>query len=50
MMNYCNGVWGFINYTLFNPRNINKCGIRCSYKKCKNKKFLDTDVVTIHLL
>jgi len=26
------------------------CGIICSYKMCKNKKFLDLDVITMHLL
>jgi len=49
-MDYCNEIEGFINYTLSNPRNINGDGIRCSCKRCKNKKFLDTDVVTMHLL
>jgi hypothetical protein len=32
-MGYCNMVEGFMNYTLFNPRNISRSGIRCSYKK-----------------
>jgi hypothetical protein len=49
-MDYCNGVQGFINYALHNPRNINEDGIRCPCKRCKNKKFLDLDVVTMHLL
>jgi hypothetical protein len=49
-MNYCNGVEDFINYALSNLRNINGDNIRCSYKKCKNKNFLDPDVVTMHLL
>ena len=40
-MNYCNGVQGFINYTISNPRNINGDGIRCPCKRCKNKIFLD---------
>ena len=43
-------VQGFINYILFNPRNISGGGIRCSCKRCKNKKFLDSDCVTMHLL
>ena len=47
---YCNGVQGFINYALSNPRNISGDNIRCSYKSCKNKKFIDPDVVTMHLL
>ena len=49
-MDYCNGVEGFINYALSNPRNINGCNIRCSCKRCKYKKFLDPDVVMMYLL
>ena len=49
-MNYCNGVQCFINYTLSNLRNINGNGIKCPCKMCKNKKFLDPDVVTMHIL
>jgi hypothetical protein len=49
-MNYCNGVEGFINYTLFNPINFSGDGIRCPCKRCKNKKFMDLDVVMMHLL
>ena len=37
MMDYCNGVRGFINYALSNPRNITGGGIRCPCKRCKNK-------------
>jgi hypothetical protein len=47
---YCNGVHGFINYALSNPRNISRGGIRCPCKKCKNKKFIDPDIVTMHFL
>ena len=50
MMNYYNWVQGFINYAMSNPRNINGCGIKYPCKRCKNKKFLDLDVVRIHLL
>jgi len=50
MMNYCKGVQGFINYALSNSRNISGGGIRCPYKRCKNKKFFDPDVATMHLL
>ena len=50
VMNYCKGVQGFINYALSNPRNISGGGIRCPYKRCKNKKFFDPDVATMHLL
>jgi hypothetical protein len=49
-MEYCNGVKGFINYTLSNPINISGGGIICPYKRCKNKKFLDLDVVMMNLL
>ena len=49
-MEYCNGVKGFINYTLSNPINISGGGIICPYKRCKNKKFLDLDVVMVNLL
>jgi hypothetical protein len=49
-MNYCNGVKGFINYVLSNPRNISGGVIRCSCKSCKNKKLFDLNVVTMHLL
>jgi len=50
MDDYCKGVQGFINYTTSNPSNISGDGIRCPCKRCKNKKFLDLDVVTMHLL
>jgi hypothetical protein len=50
MMDYCNGVQGFINYAPSNPRNISGWGIRCPCKRCKNKKFLNPDVVTMHVL
>ena len=49
-MNYCNRVQGFINYAISNPINISGGGIRCLCKRYKNKKFLDPNVVTIHLL
>jgi len=49
-MDYNSEVQGFINYIISNPRNINRDSIRCPYKRCKNKKFLDSDVVTMHLL
>ena len=50
MMDYCNGVQGFINYVISNLRNINGGSIRCPCKRCKNKKFIDPDVVMMHLL
>ena len=40
-MDYCNGVKGFINYTLFNSINISGGGIRYPCKRCKNTKFCD---------
>ena len=49
-MDYCNEVHNFINYTLSNSRNISGGGIKCPCRRCKNKKFLDPNVVTIHLL
>jgi len=48
-MNYCNEIEGFINYALFKMKNINGGGIRCSCKMCKNKKFIDLNVVMRHL-
>jgi hypothetical protein len=50
MMNYCNDVEGLINYALSNPKNISEGNIRCPCKSCKNKKFLNPDVITMHLL
>jgi hypothetical protein len=47
-MNYFNRVKGFINYALY--KYISGNGIRYPCKRCKNKNFLDLDVVTMHLL
>jgi len=49
-MDYCNGVQIFINFATSILRNFTDGGIRCPCRKCKNKKFLHQDVVTIHLL
>jgi len=49
-MDYCNGVKGFINYSPSNLKNISGCDIKCSYKRCKNKNFIDLNVLTMHLL
>jgi hypothetical protein len=49
-IDYYNRVESFINYALSNMRNISGGSIRCLFKRCKNKKFLDLDVVTMHLL
>jgi hypothetical protein len=48
--NYFNGVKSFIKYSLSNQKNISGCGIRCPYKICKNRKFLDPEVFTMYLL
>jgi hypothetical protein len=33
MINYCNEVQGFVNYTIFNPRNTSGDSIICLYKR-----------------
>ena len=50
MTDYCNGVKDFINYALSNIKNINGDGIRCLYKRYKNKKNFNPNVITMHLL
>ena len=50
MMNYCNEIEGFINYAISNMKNINGGGIRCPCKMCKNKKFINLNVIMRHLL
>ena len=49
-MDYCNWVQSFNNFTTSISRNFNGGGIRCPCRRCKNKKFLHQDVVTMHLL
>jgi hypothetical protein len=49
-MNYCNEVQSFINFTTSIPRNISGGSFRCPFMRCKNKKFIHQDVVTMHLL
>jgi len=49
-MDYCNGVQGFINFATSIPRNFTGGGIRCPCRKCQNKKYLNPDVVMMHLL
>jgi len=39
-----------ITHYLTNPRNISEGGIGSPCKRCKNKKHLDPDFVTMHLL
>jgi len=48
-MDYCNGVLGFINFATSIPINFSGGGIRCLYRKCKNKMFLHPGAVTMHL-
>jgi hypothetical protein len=50
MMDYCNGVQGFINFATSIPKKFSVGSIRCLCRKCKNKKFLHSDVVMMHLL
>jgi hypothetical protein len=45
-----NEVQGFINFTTSIPRNFSGDDIRCLCRKCKNKKYLHADIITIHLL
>jgi len=49
-MDYCNEFQGFINFSTFIPRNFSGGGIKYPYRKCKNKKFLHPNIVTMHLL
>jgi hypothetical protein len=49
-MNYCNRIESFINYALSNLKNISGDDIRCPCKRYKNKKFLNPNVVKMHLL
>jgi len=49
-MDYCNGVQGFINFATSIPKKFTGCSIRCSCRKCQNKKYLHPDVVMMHLL
>jgi hypothetical protein len=48
-MDYCNGVQGFINFATSILRNFSGGSIRCPRRKCKNKKYMHPDVVTMHL-
>jgi len=50
MMNYYNEVQGFINFATSILRNFSGGGIRCPCRKCKNKKYLHPNIVTMHLL
>ena len=50
MMDYYNRIQSFINFATSISRNFSGDGIKCPYRRCKNKKFLHPDVVTMHLL
>jgi len=50
MMDYCNEIQSFINFTTSILRNISGDCFRCLCMRCKNKKFIHQDVVTMHLL
>jgi hypothetical protein len=47
---YSRRVEGFIDFSVSNMKNISEGKIKCLYVKCKNKKFLQSDVVMMHLL
>ena len=49
-MDYYNRVQSFINFTTSISRNFSGDGIKCPYRRCKNKKFLHPDVVMMYLL
>jgi hypothetical protein len=49
-MDYCNEVESFTKYTLSNPKIISGGGIRYLCKSCKNKKFINLNVITMYLL
>jgi len=49
-MDYCNRVQGLINFATSILRNFSRGGVRCQCRKCKNKKYLHPDVVTMHIL
>jgi hypothetical protein len=40
MKDYFRGVEGFTSFALSNLKNISGGGIRCSYVKYKNKRFI----------
>jgi hypothetical protein len=50
IMDYCNEIAGFINYALFNSKKYINGGGICPYKRGKNKKKIDPDIVMMHLL
>jgi hypothetical protein len=49
-VDYCKGVQGFINFAISIPRHFSGGGIRYPCRKCKNKKCMHPDVITMHLL
>ena len=44
------GLRVLLNIPYLIKKNISGCGIRCPYKICKNRKFLDPEVFTMYLL
>jgi len=50
MMDYYNRIQSFINFATSISRNFSGDGIKCPYRRCKNKKFLHPDVVMMYLL
>ena len=47
---YVKGIEGFINFTLFNLKNISGEEIICLHMKSENKFFYHIVIVTVHLL
>ncbi|EOY26654.1 Uncharacterized protein TCM_028597 [Theobroma cacao] len=47
---FVNGVNEFINFACSNSTFMWENKIRCSYSRCSNNKFLDSDKVTKHIL
>jgi hypothetical protein len=50
MMNYYNRIESFITYALSNLKNISKDGVKYPCMRYKNRNFLDSNVVIMHLL
>jgi hypothetical protein len=46
---YLQGVESFINFIIYKLNNISADEIRCSYVKCKNKKFHHKDMSIVNL-
>jgi hypothetical protein len=46
---YLQGVESFINFIIYKLNNISADEIKCSYVKCKNKKFHHKDMSIVNL-